>query len=486
MCRKYFLVLFFMFVGISGLFAAEDAAPPPVFTEISGTYKKDHTVTTELNTVSKGKTLRVKKSVTFIITDAVVDGKIVVDKGGSLIAAKDGAGYLAFKKGASAKGIDLYYKVRVSDDKMLTRKIPMTLDAVWKSKNQELIDIVGNMEFCYSSELNGWVTINEIRFLNPFKEDLGEDNSPKTPQPVAPQESEPAFQESEPVPGSSELSGTYRKDFTVKTEFNTVAKGKTLHVTNGATFIMTDAIVHGNIIVDKGSSLIAAKDGAGYMVFAQGTHVEGIDLYYKVRVSDNLVFTRKIPMTLDEVWKSGNKELIKWVSCIEFCYSKNLKGWVSTNEIRFMNPFNENLYEDYDMVFTKSASLELDPECRSLIVKNNSKIVAQPIKDKGRRSIKINESIIIEKGSSLIGTGKDGVRLELKKGVKVQGFPLYVKYDNSYVLIETILSDLWEQPAFKDRDSFMIYYDSSLKGWVFEDPVYQNDISSDLRKKIER
>ena len=66
-----------------------------------------------------------------------------------------------------------------------------------------------------------------------------------------------------------ELSGTYDKDFTVKTEFNTIAKGKTLHVTNGATFIMTDAIVNGSIIIDKGSSFIAAKDGQGYMVLSE-------------------------------------------------------------------------------------------------------------------------------------------------------------------------------------------------------------------------
>lgn len=472
-----------MFVGISGLFAADDAAPPPVFTEISGTYKKDHTVTTELNTVSKKKTLRVKKGVTFIITDAVVDGSIVVDKGGSLIAAKDGAGYLTFKKGASAKGIDLYYKIRVSDDEVFTRKIPMTLDAVWKSKNQELIDIVGSMEFCYSSELNGWVTINEVRFLNPFNEDFIEQRRVNNPQPVVPQETESA-PAAPAAPGSSELSGTYSKDYTVKTEFNTVAKGKTLHVTNGATFVMTDAIVHGNIVVDKGSSLIAAKDGAGYLVFKQGTHVEGIDLYYKVRVSDSLVFTRKIPMTLDEVWKSGNKELIEWVGNIEYCYSSALKGWVSTNEIRFMNPFNENLYEDYDMVFTKSASRELDPECRSLIVKNNSKLVVQPIKDKGRRSVKINESIIIEKGSSMLGTGPDGAKLELKKGVKVQGLPLYVIYDDKPVLTESILPDLWELPCFNDRASLMIYYDPALKGWVFEDRIYYNDISSELKQKI--
>ena len=179
---------------------------------------------------------------------------------------------------------------------------------------------------------------------------------------------------------AAELSGTYNKNYTVKTEFNTISKGKTLRVTNGSTFTMTDAIVHGNIVVDKGSSLVAARDGAGYLVFKQGTSVKGIDLYYKVRVSDDLVFTRKLPMTLDEVWKSGNQELIEWVGNIEFCYNSSLKGWVSINEIRFMNPFNENLYDNYDMVFTKSVSKVLETECRSLIVKNNSQVVILPKK----------------------------------------------------------------------------------------------------------
>ena len=30
----------------------------------------------------------------------------------------------------------------------------------------------------------------------------------------------------------------------------------------------------------------------------------------------------------------------------------------------------------------------------------------------------------------------------------------------------------------------MIYYDPALKGWVFEDRIYSNDISSELRQKI--
>lgn len=275
---------------------------------------------------------------------------------------------------------------------------------------------------------------------------------------------------------AAELSGTYNKNYTVKTEFNTISKGKTLRVTNGSTFTMTDAIVHGNIVVDKGSSLVAAKDGAGYLVFKQGTSVKGIDLYYKVRVSDDLVFTRKLPMTLDEVWKSGNQELIEWVGNIEFCYSSSLKGWVSINEIRFMNPFNENLYDNYDMVFTKSVSKVLETECRSLIVKNNSQVVILPKKDVF--GTKVNESIIIESGSSLLGTGPDGHKLVLKKGIKIEGLPLYIRNNNTLVAADTITSDLWSLPALSENDYYTIAYKPELKGWFFEDVIVNgNDIN---------
>ena len=282
---------------------------------------------------------------------------------------------------------------------------------------------------------------------------------------------------------AAELSGTYSKNFTVKTEFNTIDKGKTLRVTNGATFIMTDAIVSGNIVVEKGSSLIGPKDGEGYLVFSKGTHVEGIDLYYKVRVSENLVFTRKIPMTLDEIWKSGNKELIEWVSIIEFCYSSSLKGWVSINEIRYLNPFNENLYEDYDIVITKSASQVIEAQCRSLIVKNNSTLVVQPCKDYW--CTKIDESITVESGSALLGTA-DGHKLKLKKGIKIDGLPLYVICDNNYIPADTILSDIMQQRDFNDKEYDTIYYSPDLKAWVFEERIYYNDIPSDLKKKIDK
>ena len=467
------------------------AAPPPEYHEISGTYKKDFKAPESPNIVSKGKTLHVKKGVTFILTNVEVSGSLVVDKGGSFIAERDMDGWLKFKQGSSVKGIDLYYKVRVADETLLTRKIPMTIEQVWKSKNQELIKIVEEMEFRYSKELNGWVTRGEIRYMNPFNEDLGVKVERDPPPPVSNgggvNDGGNGGGEPAPAPAISnrDLSGTYDKDYTVRTDFNTIPKGKTLHVKNKATYVMRDAIVDGSIIVDKGCKFISPDDYEGYLVFHQGAHVEGIDLYYKVRVSDDTVFTRKIPMTLDEVWKSGNQELINWVGNIEFCYSPELKGWVSINEVRFVNPFNENLYDNFDIVFTKSASKVIENECRSLIVKNKSKVVIQP--NPGSWGTKIHESIIVESGSSLLGTAPGGHKLVLKKGATIKGLAIYVRYDGNYVSASTILDDLMKLPSVSEFDYLNIAYSTDLKGWYFEDiTLGGGGLPESLKKELDK
>ena len=248
---------------------------------------------------------------------------------------------------------------------------------------------------------------------------------------------------------------------------------------------MRDAIVDGSIIVDKGCKFISPDDYEGYLVFHQGAHVEGIDLYYKVRVSADTVFTRKIPMTLDEVWKSGNQELINWVGNIEFCYSPELKGWVSINEVRFVNPFNENLYDNFDIVFTKSASKVIENECRSLIVKNKSKVVIQPNPDSW--GTKIHESIIVESGSSLLGTAPGGHKLVLKKGATIKGLAIYVRYDNSYVPANTILDDLMKLPSVSEFDYLNIAYSPDLKGWYFEDiTLGGGGLPESLKKELDK
>ena len=445
MNNKLFLILFFLFVGMSGLAAAE----------LNGTYDKDYKVETDFNRISEESVVRVKKGATYIMADAIVDGSIIVEEGAKFIAAKDGAGYLVFKRGSHIEGIDLYYRVSYSETDVMTRKLPMTLDEIWACGNEELIEWVSVLEFCYSSELQGWVTIGIIHNVNPFNEDL-----------------------------TVYLNDTFEKDHKVTTQGNVIKAGDTLRVAKGTTFTMTDAIVKGSIIVEPGASFIAARDNAGYLKFEQGSHLEGVDLYYKVRVSDNLVFTRKIPMTLDEIWDSGDFKLIETVKEMEFIYSTNLKGWVTKNEVRFMNPFNEDLYEDYDIVLTKSGTQVLEFECNSLTVKSKAKVVLQSIPDYW--GSKINKSITVQSGASLTASATNGHRLQLKKGIAVKGLPLYIKFNNDFVSVDKFIPELWTDTAFGDKEYNTIYYEPKVKGWVFEEMLDDYGMTNALREKIEK
>lgn len=478
MRSKLFLILFTLCFGIANLTAAE----------LSGTYTSDFTVTTDFNTVAKGKTLRVKNGSTFVMTDAIVSGNIIVEKGSSFIAKKDGEGYLVFGEGTHIEGIDLYYKVRTHTNFMVTRKFPMTLDQVWKCGDRELIELVSKIEFCYSSSLKGWVSKNEFWHMDPFDEDvylnyaaLSREIAPDRPLP-------PGVPDAKPEPKTYAIGGTYTQNYKLETVDNTVVPYDTLLIKNKSTFTIadTDLLVRGNIVVEKGSSFVASKDGGGSIKLVKDCHIEGVDLYYKVRVSDTLVFTRKLPVSIDEVWKNCDRSIVDLFTGTTFHYSTSLKGWVPEHELRFVNPFNENFFDDYDIVLTKSASQEIERECRSLIVKNKAKVVLLPLSDPGVRGVKINSSIIVEKGSSLSGTARDGLKLELKKGITVSGFPLYVILNNDYVPVETFLSDLWNIGDFKSRDSFTVYYEPNLKGWVFEDRIYDNDVPNALEKKIEK
>ena len=443
--NKFFLVLVFLFVGMSGLAAAE----------LNGTYDKDYKVQTDFNRISEESVVHVTNGATYIMADAIVDGKIIVDKDAKFIAEKDGAGYLVFKRGSHIEGVDLYYKMRISGSDEIIRKIPMTLDEIWACGNDEVIEWVCTIEFCYSSELQGWVATGASHIQNPFNEDL-----------------------------TMYLKDTYEEDHKVTTQGNVIKAGDTLRVAKGTTFTMTDAIVQGSIIVEPGAKFIAVRDNAGYLKFEKGSHIEGVDLYYKVRVSDNLMFTRKIPITFDEVWESGNPNLIETVTNMEFVYSTELKGWVTKNEIRFMNPFNENLYEDYDIVFTKSGTQVMEFECNSLTVKNKAKVVLKLIPDYW--GSKINKSITVQSGASLTATGADGHRLILKQGITIKGLPLYIKYNNNFVSTEKILSDLWTDSVLADHEYNNIYYEPKVKGWVFEETFDDYSMTNALKQKIEK
>ena len=445
MNNKHFLILVFLFVGMSGLAAAE----------LNGTYDKDYKVQTEFNRISEESVVHVTNGATYIMSDAIVDGKIIVEKGAKFIAEKDGAGYLVFKRGSHIEGVDLYYKMRISGSDEIIRKIPMTLDEIWACGNDEVIEWVCTIEFCYSSELQGWVATGASHIQNPFNEDL-----------------------------TMYLKDTYEEDHKVTTQGNVIKAGDTLRVAKGTTFTMTDALVQGSIIVEPGAKFIAVRDNAGYLKFEKGSHIEGVDLYYKVRVSDNLMFTRKIPITLDEVWESGDANLIEIVKEMEFSYSTELKGWVTRNEIRFMNPFNENLYEDYDIVFTKSGTQVMEFACNSLTVKNKAKVVLKSIPDYW--GSKIEKSITVQSGASLTATGPDGHKLILKKGITIKGLPIYIKFNNDIISVEKFVPDLWTDTVFGDHEYNSVYYDPNVKGWVFDEGLDNYSMTTALRQKIEK
>ena len=445
MNNKHFLFFVFLFVGMVNLAAAE----------LNGTYDKDYKVQTEFNRISEESVVRVTNGATYIMSDAIVDGKIIVEKGAKFIAEKDGAGYLVFKRGSHIEGVDLYYKVGISGSDEIIRKIPMTLDEIWACGNDEVIEWVCTIEFCYSSELQGWVATGASHIQNPFNEDL-----------------------------TMYLKDTYEEDHKVTTQGNVIKAGDTLRVAKGTTFTMTDALVQGSIIVEPGAKFIAVRDNAGYLKFEKGSHIEGVDLYYKVRVSDDLMFTRKIPVTFDEVWESGNPNLIETVTNMEFVYSTELKGWVTKNEIRFMNPFNENLYEDYDIVFTKSGTQVLEFECNSLTVKSKAKVVLKSIPDYW--GSKINKSITVQSGASLTATGPDGHKLILKKGITIKGLPIYIKFNNDIISVEKFVPDLWTDTVFGDHEYNSVYYDPNVKGWVFDEGLDNYSMTTALRQKIEK
>ena len=98
---------------------------------------------------------------------------------------------------------------------------------------------------------------------------------------------------------------------------------------------------------------------------------------------------------------------------------------------------------------------------------------------------KINESIIIENGSSLIGTDSNGHKLQLKQGIKIEGLPLYVRYNNDYISANSIISELWKLPDFSRDEYVIVAYDSKLKGWFFEHiSITEDSVSDSLKKKL--
>ena len=87
----------------------------------------------------------------------------------------------------------------------------------------------------------------------------------------------------------------------------------------------------------------------------------------------------------------------------------------------------------------------------------------------------------------MLGTGPDGHKLQLKKGIKVEGLPLYVKFDNQLVEVTKFLSDLWNTPAFNKDEYQIVVYSPELKGWYFQDiTIGGGDLPNKLKKELEK
>ena len=87
----------------------------------------------------------------------------------------------------------------------------------------------------------------------------------------------------------------------------------------------------------------------------------------------------------------------------------------------------------------------------------------------------------------MLGTGPDGHKLQLKKGTKIEGLPLYVSYDNLLIDVSKLMSDLWKTPAFSKEEYQILVYNPELKGWYFQDiTIGGGDLPGKLKKEFEK
>ena len=77
-------------------------------------------------------------------------------------------------------------------------------------------------------------------------------------------------------------------------------------------------------------------------------------------------------------------------------------------------------------------------------------------------------------------------KLQLKQGITVKGLPLYIRYNNEIISADKFVPDLWTDTIFGDKEYSTIYYDPTVKGWVFEEMLDNYSMTNALRQKIEK
>lgn len=285
-----------------------------------------------------------------------------------------------------------------------------------------------------------------------------------------------------PLAAFNSYSGDYSSNLTIDTSFNSVPVNQTLHITGKAVCTLkTDLIVKGSLVVDKNASFVAAADKSGYLKFERGSNMSGIDLYYSIQAGTDVVITRKIPMSVSDIWNSGNRDTIEYFENMEFCWDASRKGWIQTNEPRFGNPFNENLFDQYDAVWITNASEVLIPGYRSITVKSGATLTV--LDNPQSRDSRIEQFIKIEPNAAIKGR-QNGHKLALKQGVTVEGMSVYAEFDHHFVDVQPFLADIWKEKVFGEDEYINIIWNNTLRAWVFEWGFGPNETSKELAEKI--
>lgn len=269
-----------------------------------------------------------------------------------------------------------------------------------------------------------------------------------------------------------EFTGALTKDYSTKEKYNRISSNNTLIIKNNSTLYLDhDLEIWGNITIEKGSALKASKDGNGFIEIHEGAVISGADFYYTLYLPDGTVGTRKIPMTLEEIWKGKNNDAKDYIKNNRFMWSEKYNGWIQIAKVKERgNPFKEEALENWTQIWDSSKKVDrLANKHKSILIKKNVKI--ELTKDCPFRTT-VNESLTLEAGAELIS--EDTV-LALARGCKITGLTVYCRTIDKELCKITNLDALWKMDAFKTEEYSNIKYDKTLKCWIFESMVYTNE-----------
>lgn len=278
-----------------------------------------------------------------------------------------------------------------------------------------------------------------------------------------------------------EFSGTITKDYSTKEKYNRISDGNTLTIKNNSTLYLNhDLEIWGKIIVEKGSAFKAAKDGSGYIEIHEGAVISGADFYYTLYLPDGTVGSRKIPMSLEEIWKGKNNDAKDYIKNNRFAWSEKYNGWLQIAKVKERgNPFNEEELVNWTQIWDSSKKVDkIANKNKAIRITKNVKI--ELTNQCPFRTI-VNESITLEDGASLTS---DNTILALKPGCKITGLELYCQTIDKELCKITNLDTLWQMDAFKTEDYSYIKYDKSLKNWIFDSLVYTNEYNKAQKEKF--